>query len=49
MENEVKPRGFWNMNTIPVISQHSMALLGSLMKEWIDLSNISLQQWGLRN
>lgn len=49
MENEVKPRGLWNMNAVSVIPHHSPALLGSLMKEWIDLSNILLQQWGLRN
>lgn len=50
--NEVKPvkqRGFGNMNAISVISHHSMVLLGSLMKEWIDLNNILLEQWGLRN
>ena len=49
MENEVKLRDFWNMNAISVISHHSTVLLGSLMKEWIDLNNILLGQWGLRN
>lgn len=31
--NEVKLRGFGNMNAISVISHHSMVLLGSLMKD----------------
>lgn len=48
-KNEMKLRGFWNMNAILVISHHSMVLLGSLMKEWIDLNNVLLKQWGLRN
>lgn len=47
--NEGKVRGFWNMNAISVISHHSMVLLGSLMKEWIDLNNVLLEQRGLRN
>lgn len=46
---QAKQRGSGNMKAISVISHHSMVLLGSLMKEWIDLNNILLAQWGLRN
>lgn len=49
MENEGKLRGFYNMNAIWVISPHSMVPLGNLMKEWIDLNNILLEQRCLRN
>lgn len=42
----VKQRGFGNMNAILVISHHSTVLLGSLMKEWIDLNSILLERWG---